>query len=130
MDTKELEEARKIFETEDWKSFIAKLRSQGSIEERVAGHHRRCGAHSNIPACCVEFYIHVWQLRKIPKSFIGSAYRFLIDSLYPKGKRPQYVPCPNCLITRHSQPLYECTWKVESVRVGECEPTGEVKGFS
>jgi hypothetical protein len=129
MDTQELEEARKIYETEEWKSFIEKLQSQGSIEERVAGHHRRCGAHSNIPPCCVEFFLEIWRHGKMPESFIGCIYRFLIASLYPKGRRPQYVPCPKCLIKRYSQPLYGCNWKNESVRVGECEPTGEVKGF-
>ena len=127
---KELEEARKLFETEEGKSILAKLRSQGSIKERVAEHNRRCGAHSNIPACCVEFFINVWQHRKMPESFIGGLHRFLSRLIYLKEKRLQYIPCPKCLIKRYPQPLYECNWKIESVRVGECEPTGSVFGFS
>jgi len=39
------------------------------------------------------------------------------------------VTCPKCFLKRYAQPLHECDWQKDSVRVGECKATGRVIGF-
>ncbi len=117
-----------FYETKEWRDLFDYLNRE-TIEEAVVRRHRNCGKHSNIPSCCVEFFIKYWR-GKIPDTFIGGFYRFLKKCFYPASRMPAYVPCPKCLIKRYAQPLYECNWQSESVRVGECEPTGRVLGFS
>lgn len=98
------------------------------LEERLDDAYRRCGIHSNIPACCVEFYITRWRRHAMYKSWTGRGYNFLKFLWYPADRIPAYVPCPKCLIRRHARPtpLYECE---DSRLPGQCEPTGRILGF-
>lgn len=124
------ESVKNYFDTEEYKQKLQQLLDSMSetVEEGVIRHHRHCGSHSNIPPCCVEFFIKYWR-GSLPESFIGSIYRFLKQYWYPVNRMPQYVVCPKCLIKRHAQPLHECDWKEGSIRVGECKPTGRILGF-
>jgi hypothetical protein len=128
MNENRLEISRSYFETEEYKRELQKLHDylKEPLEERIANAHRRCGIHSNIPACCIEFYITRWRQRDMYKSWTGKVYRFLKFLWYSADRIPAYVPCPKCLIRRCARPLFECE---DSKRPGECEPTGRILGF-
>ena len=121
-DTKEWRQLFNSFKKEKsaWRQLVDSFTKE-TIEGEVARYHRNCGSHSNIPPCCVEFYIRYWWGR-VPLSWIGRIYRFLKSPLYPSDKIPAYVPCPKCLLKRHVQPLHECD--------GDCKPTGRVLEFA
>lgn len=127
MEDNQLEAARRIYETAEFRDLMDFLNKE-TIEETMVRHYRHCGGHSNIPSCCVEFFIKYWR-GKMHKSLTGCIYRLLKRLFYPADRIPAYVPCPKCLTTGHSQPLYECDWLSESVDYGECRPTGRVIGF-
>ena len=122
-----LEATRKFYDTEEWRQLFDYLKRE-TIEERVIRYHRNCGSHSNIPSCCVEFFIKYWR-GGLPESWVGHIYSFLKRVWYPANRRPAYVPCLKCFIKRYAQPLYECDKNVEEVGVGNCQPTGRVYGF-
>ena len=116
------------YDTAEWRQLFDSFKKE-TITEAVVRDHRHCGSHSNILSCCVEFFIKYWR-GKMPNSLIGRIYRFLKRWWYHANRHPQYVPCPKCLIKRYARPIYECDWQSESVRSGECKPTGNVIGFS
>jgi hypothetical protein len=119
------------FETEEYKRKLQALLDslKEPSEERIANAHRRCGIHSNIPTCCIEFYITRWRGHDMYKCWTGRVYRFLISFWYPPQRSPAYVPCPKCLLKRYAQPLHECDRKVALARLEECNPTGRILGF-
>lgn len=88
--------ASHFHDTKEWRQLVDSFTKE-TIEGEVARYHRNCGSHSNIPPCCVEFYIRYWWGR-VPLSWIGRIYRFLKSPLYPSDKIPAYVPCPKCLL--------------------------------
>ena len=126
MENKQADAVKDFYDTEDWRNLFDSFKE--TIEERVIRHYRNCGSHSNIPPCCVEFFIKYWR-GGIPDSFIGRGYRLLKKWWYPADRRPAYVVCPKCFLKRYAQPLHECDWESESVRVGKCKPTGRILGF-
>lgn len=119
------ESVKNFYETEEWRQLLAYLKKE-TIAEAVVRTHRNCGSHSNIPSCCVDFFIKYWRGR-MHKSWVGDIYRFFFRSWYPANRRPAYVPCPKCVLKRYAQPLYECD--CQWIGVGECKPTGRVIGF-
>ncbi|HYA26475.1 MAG TPA: hypothetical protein VEE82_00615 [Thermodesulfovibrionales bacterium] len=128
MDDDRLEISRSYFETERYKRKLQELLDslKVPIEERIANAHRICGSHSNIPTCCIEFYITHWRGNNMYKSWTGRVYRFLKFLWYPADRIPAYIPCPKCLIKRYARPLYECE---DLDRSGKCRPTGKILGF-
>ena len=126
LEKRQLKSVKDFYDTPGWRQI---LDDKETIEEQFARHYRHCGDHSNIPACCVEFYVKQWRGKEMCESFIGRIYRFLKVVWYPSDRMPAYVPCPKCLIKRYAQRLNECDWKSESVGLGECKPTGRVIGF-
>lgn len=68
--------------------------------------HIRCGFRSNIPICCILFYVFVWNFIylfmyfEVVKKFI---------CWYPPKNVCEYVACPICVILRRRQELHECS---------------------
>ena len=82
-----------------------------------ASHARECGAHSNIPPCCVAFFVEQWSpvLESRPrKAAFWRACMQLADML--SGYRTFYVRCPACLWSGQSNPLRRCAC-LEKARV-------------
>lgn len=74
-------------------------------------YHRLHGKHSNIPECCIE-----WWLCKWPNIFQNHAKSLThrlrtMDVERDIEKTYNYIPCPACLLKKHWQKLHECTRK-------------------
>jgi len=61
---------------------------------------RKFGVHSNIPACCIEFYIQTWA--NLPKE---DKHKWWItrDKLVPG-----YIRCNNCLTRGYFRHIHTC----------------------
>lgn len=59
-------------------------------------YHRRFGQHSNIPKCCIEYFIKVILSQQSVPSI---------------GKKWNYMPCPKCLKNNTKNKLHRCTIK-------------------
>lgn len=64
----------------------------------------KCGLHSNIPPCCVLWFLLFYKDRVW--SILGTAYRETALAHRVEGRN--YVPCPKCLITGHKRALLYC----------------------
>jgi hypothetical protein len=72
-------------------------------ELNTINYHIACGLHSNIPPCCVLFFIkntnRVWPedyLKKIRDKEKYLQYKY------------EYIPCPQCLEDGYVRPILEC----------------------
>lgn len=69
--------------------------------------HRAYGLHSNIPECCVDFWLNVYL-----KSMKSPGYQLLrtYHNLFMKVKNIhwEYVPCPKCISTNNKKELHIC----------------------
>jgi len=75
-------------------------------------YHRIYGKHSNIPECCIEFFIKEWP------NLVSTGERYQHDNLQDTvegelGKTFGYIPCPKCLKEKHWQKIHLC-------KRGEC----------
>ena len=84
-------------------------------EERA--YHRAFGLHSNIPECCVEFFINVWHDRMLSTG--SSPYERAVHHA-----KAQYVQCPECLGTGYVQELRECVKECGGYHQWEFMPGG------
>lgn len=71
------------------KSVMVTGKSMNSINEVI--YHRAFGKHSNIPSCCVEFFIFEWDRNEGWRNE-GNWYHQAISAA-----SWGYVPCPQCL---------------------------------
>lgn len=84
-----------------------------SIVTDLNKYHRLYGKHSNIPDCCIEFFIHKWPNMDYTRKEYG--YRKIIEVAEQKlGKWWRYIPCPDCLDKKHWHKLHYC-------RRGKCD---------
>jgi|ETNvirnome_2_300_1030623.scaffolds.fasta_scaffold04633_11 hypothetical protein len=62
-----------------------------------------CGKHSNIPRCCILWYIGPWQkiMMKVPK---------LWRMYYTTNEtdKVEYIRCPVCIVRDHMVLLKDC----------------------
>lgn len=66
------------------------------------------GRHSNIPRCCIRFFIERW-IR--PESDFGMTTREQNNYSRRVMRRRfagNYVPCPRCLVAGHSARIHRC----------------------
>jgi hypothetical protein len=70
-------------------------------------HHFRCGRRSNIPVCCMIFFVTFWQACWILGHF-PLVKRFL--SYYPSTKyhKYRYVPCFYCYLMGRCNRVLTC----------------------
>jgi hypothetical protein len=72
--------------------------------------HTAYGLHSNIPACCVDYYIHEWIAHDHLISD-GSPHALRIKQLKREMGEihaPWYIPCPECLQHRRFNQIHLC----------------------
>jgi hypothetical protein len=60
------------------------------------------GKHSNIPKCCIEFFVSWWRGRWNTEE--GRRY----DAWKDKHGRWSYIACPTCVRQKHINPLHCC----------------------
>jgi len=53
-------------------------------------HHIKCGTHSGIPNCCIEWFISNW----IPVFYVD---RDFIQKHHSKNGDAEYIRCPKCI---------------------------------
>lgn len=63
-----------------------------------------CGLHSGLPECCIVFFMTVW-MPSFQIGFLDMPYMKHIRSL---KDRPQYIPCPACLVNKNIVMIKEC----------------------
>jgi hypothetical protein len=71
------------------------------------------GLHSNIPSCCVEFYISAYLPVILHWQWLGNEYMppLLARAIFPKFRRKktaQYIQCPVCALLGNVQKLHIC----------------------
>jgi len=74
---------------------------------------RAFGLHSNIPRCCVEFYISAYLPVILEWQWLGNEYMPspLKRAIFPKRRRKmaaQYIQCPVCALLGNIQKLHIC----------------------
>lgn len=62
------------------------------------------GLHSNIPECCVDYYINVWTKKSLREMIEGNRTRFVGTNILWN-----YVPCDACLESENLSELHLCT---------------------
>ena len=75
------------------------------------------GQHSNIPECCIDFFIGKWlKLYSSGKNRIEiDAYHGWIKSTEKMiGKKFGYIPCPDCITNLKWVKVHTCTTKCKS----------------
>ena len=83
-----------------------------------------CGLHSNIPPCCIKYYItkQIWRNGK--EAALSNKLRQKNHNITFKG----YVPCPNCVKKRRRfNKLHKCNCYHAKEQEGEIFNTGEGK---
>jgi len=63
--------------------------------------HILFGRHSNIPECCIAFFIGDW------------AEQSKTQASYDRDPIMEYVRCPRCLREKRHFPLHKCTVRCE-----------------
>lgn len=92
---------------ESEESFFQTIKSLGRLPKHV-----RCGRMSNIPFCCIVFYLFFWTpmfaCRRLPlfKRF---------TRWYPPGKPFNYVPCFLCLTLQRRRKIKHCDYAPNDV---------------
>jgi hypothetical protein len=72
------------------------------------------GRHSNVPACCVKFYLDLWpmiyrsQYERYDALISQQAYKYGGWKTADGWRLWCYVPCPDCLKTGHVHQLNCC----------------------
>jgi hypothetical protein len=61
--------------------------------------HRAFGLHSNIPECCVDYFVGTWRTRFDTER--GRDYVKMTKSW-------KYIPCPECLAAKRIERLHYC----------------------
>ena len=59
------------------------------------------GIHSNIPRCCIDFFVDVWSPQRM---WEWSEYNRAID----RREHYNYVPCPRCFFLDRRVHLKDC----------------------
>jgi hypothetical protein len=78
---------------------------------REAIEHVTQGMHSEIPTCCIVFFVMEWlPWQHAFKTQHPHMQELLFVGLRPGRKTaPEYVPCPDCLVRRHFVDIHICT---------------------
>jgi hypothetical protein len=63
-------------------------------------HHVVCGVRSNIPECCIKFWLTKWT-RMTPE-------RKRVYRLKSKSHSGQYIPCPKCVAKNRVADITHC----------------------
>lgn len=66
----------------------------------------KCGLKSNIPICCILFYITFWHFLFLFMRF-GFVWKFI--RRYPIENDRRYVPCFMCYILNKKSKLHKCS---------------------
>ncbi len=69
------------------------------------------GIHSNIPECCVKFFVDQFQLFDPNALKYYLKYSRIVERQIRKAFR--YRPCPECLLAKRWHELHLCTWDCE-----------------
>ena len=75
------------------------------------------GLHSNIPECCVDFYINIWT-----KEPLSARIEFWDRH---KSSDFHYVPCVTCLETNNFKEIHRCDEKCKKFLIEEVGMTLE-----
>jgi hypothetical protein len=75
------------------------------------------GVHSEIPTCCIAFFVFEWapwawaygQKTQHPHAFAMQLQGLHSVEHAKSGKSPQYVPCPDCLTGKRFTKIHKCT---------------------
>jgi hypothetical protein len=66
------------------------------------------GLHSNIPTCCVYFFVTKW-CRDFARDGVGGTHGAEMKRLWRAGEElPRYTPCPSCWAQRRFVELHVC----------------------
>jgi len=84
---------------------------------RDASSEIAAGVHSEIPTCCIAFFVIEWapwvwvygQKTPHPHVLAMQLRGFGTFEHAKSGKRPQYVPCPDCLDAKRFVEIHICT---------------------
>jgi len=102
---------------------VARVFAQIQYGWRAAAEEVAAGAHSNIPSCCIAFFVVEWAPwvlaygRSLPHPHEAELRRAGFTSIEhaKSGKPPQYVPCPDCLRDKRFVEIHSCTPECASV---------------
>lgn len=83
-------------------SYQKETRGLSMTSLEIRSYHRAFGAHSKIPACCIEFFINEWDRGEWWQNE-GNWYRQAVDAA-----GFGYVPCPKCLGMRNKVKIKLC----------------------
>lgn len=67
-------------------------------------YHVRFGRHSNIPDCCIWFFLSTWKGWE-NDPFLDRDYRRAANII---GKNAGYVICPTCLLNNNIKKIHKC----------------------
>ena len=63
------------------------------------------GRHSNIPRCCIRYFIEVWS--RADDSYIDSR-TDLMEEKFPAAFWCGYIPCDGCLVAGSFRKIHRC----------------------
>jgi hypothetical protein len=92
----------------------------GDVMGMSAEEHRAVGLHSNIPECCVEFFIreilpgvlrwNEWSIEDRVSGKMPEVLREYREKYVRTEGGPEYWPCPECVLTKDGNwnVVHEC----------------------
>lgn len=86
-------------------------------------YHRAFGAHSNIPECCVEFFVNQWDMQE-GWSNENNWYHQAVNVA-----RFGYVPCPPCLGLGNKAIIKLCDDECGGQHRSDFMPTGFINVY-
>lgn len=89
-------------------------------------HDRRCGLHSGIPECCVDFFVKHWRrwYKDRRQTEILKHHRALYNAQL-HGRVYSYIACPTCLAAKKAPSVLltcACYGTEDGVAVGDPVP--------
>lgn len=70
----------------------------------MTNYHIKFGIHSNIPDCCIYFFLTTWNNWATDK-LLDQEYR---RAMWMIGGNAEYVICPNCLLIGNIKKIHRC----------------------
>lgn len=91
-------------------------RLQKSTKDKHVKYHIKCGLHSNIPPCCILFFVAAFSeaFDSCTKKKKPIIYNKIKEKVFKeRGFRFYYQPCPSCLFKAKPKKVKSCDCKYE-----------------
>lgn len=65
--------------------------------DKMTIYHILFGRHSNIPECCIKFWLGPWAHHTVKQQYVYQTLAF-----------PNYIPCPDCVENKRVAKIHIC----------------------